>query len=40
MSLFFKRGVVMALHPPKDPLIAIIGATGTGKSKVLLFSRA
>jgi len=27
----------MARAPPKQPLIAIIGATGTGKSQVGLF---
>lgn len=24
----------MMSHPPKDPLLVIIGSTGTGKSKV------
>ena len=42
MNRIFKRGIAMALNPPKDPLVAIIGATGTGKSKVLrsLFHKA
>jgi hypothetical protein len=42
MNRIFKRGIAMALNPPKDPLVAIIGATGTGKSKVLksLFCKA
>jgi hypothetical protein len=26
--------VVMAKKPPKDPLIVVLGATGTGKSQV------
>jgi hypothetical protein len=38
MTRIFKRGIAMALNPPKDPLVAIIGATGTGKSKVWVFS--
>jgi ABC-type phosphate/phosphonate transport system ATPase subunit len=42
MNRVFKRGIAMALNPPKDPLVAIVGATGTGKSKVLrsLFCKA
>ncbi|KIW70855.1 tRNA dimethylallyltransferase [Phialophora macrospora] len=34
MSLLLRRGLKMASSPPKDPLIMIIGATGTGKSKL------
>ncbi|KIW27478.1 tRNA dimethylallyltransferase [Cladophialophora immunda] len=34
MSLALRRGLKMASSPPKLPLIMIIGATGTGKSKL------
>ena len=36
MTNILRRGIAMALNPPKDPLVAVIGATGTGKSKVMI----
>ena len=38
MSLKLRRGFKMASSPPLDPLIMIIGPTGTGKSKVSNFT--
>lgn len=34
MSLIFRRAFKMAAAAPKEPVVMIIGATGTGKSKV------
>jgi Tfp pilus assembly ATPase PilU len=31
------RNVAMAKTPPKNPLIVVLGATGTGKSQVMRF---
>lgn len=35
-SLSTLKHVAMARTPPKDPLIVVLGATGTGKSQVAL----
>jgi len=34
MSLILRRGLKMMSKAPKEPLVVVIGSTGTGKSKV------
>lgn len=35
MSLICRRGLKMMSQVPKEPLVVVIGSTGTGKSKVI-----
>ena len=35
MSSFLRRGLSMTSAIPQEPMLVIIGATGTGKSKVI-----